>query len=80
MEHPEFQEGNYDTGLLPRNHAQLLGREDPHLREVGLLASIVYAHQRDLERARGVPRSGPDGAGAGISPWRLAGFRSALRR
>jgi acetyl-CoA carboxylase, biotin carboxylase subunit len=81
MEHPEFQGGNYDTSFLPRNHSQLLGREDPHLREVALLASIVYAHQRDLERAKALPGgSGTEGAAAGMSPWRLAARRRMLRR
>jgi acetyl-CoA carboxylase biotin carboxylase subunit len=79
MQHPEFHAGDYDTGFLARNHQDLLGGDDPHLREVAMLASVVYAHQRDLEQAKALPK-GANGGPSAISPWRLAARRSTLRR
>src|SRR5215813_4834214 len=52
LDHPEFVEGNYDTGFLPRAHATLLGRPDPALGEVALLSAVVDAYQRDARRRR----------------------------
>ena len=68
LEHPEFVRGDYDTGFLPRNHAALLGRSDPQLREVALLAAVVDAYQRDQRRQRTLASAAP---GNGRSPWRL---------
>ena len=68
LEHPEFVRGDYDTGFLPRNHAALLGRSDPQLREVALLAAVVDAFQRDQRRQRTLASAAP---GNGRSPWRL---------
>jgi acetyl-CoA carboxylase biotin carboxylase subunit len=79
MRHPEFQEGDYDTGFLARHHDELVGTDDPHLREVATLASVVYVHQRNLEQAKALPKAG-NGSSAAISPWRLAGRRRSLRR
>ncbi|HZA51141.1 MAG TPA: acetyl-CoA carboxylase biotin carboxylase subunit, partial [Myxococcaceae bacterium] len=79
MRHPEFQSGDYDTGFLARHHQELLGGDDPHLREMAMLASVVYAHQRNLEQAKALPKGG-NGPSSAISPWRLAGRRRALRR
>jgi acetyl-CoA carboxylase, biotin carboxylase subunit len=56
MEHPAFVAGDYDTSLLVREHASLLGREEPHLTDIALLASVVYAHQRDAARAKALPQ------------------------
>jgi acetyl-CoA carboxylase, biotin carboxylase subunit len=69
LAHPEFVGGNYDTGFLPRNHAALLGRQDPALREAALIAAVVDAYQRDARRRRTLtPVSGQS---AGPSPWRM---------
>ena len=67
MRHPKFQEGDYDTGFLARHHQDLVGKDDPHLREVAMLASVVYVHQRNLEQAKALPRNGkgPSSAMAG---------------
>jgi acetyl-CoA carboxylase biotin carboxylase subunit len=51
MDAPEFVGGDYDTGFLGRAHQALLGAPDPRLREVALLASVVYRHQQDRARA-----------------------------
>ena len=76
MDHPEFAAGDYDTGLLSRAHAELLGTETPELTETALLASAVYALQRDQKRARTLPSaSGQGQQGGPRSPW-----RSGLRR
>ena len=80
MDHPEFQGGDYDTSFLPRNHDALLGQPNAHLQEIALLASVVYAHQRDQAKAHTLPNSAGNGNGTGISPWRLAGRNAALRR
>ncbi|HSP77245.1 MAG TPA: acetyl-CoA carboxylase biotin carboxylase subunit, partial [Myxococcaceae bacterium] len=73
--HPEFVGGDYDTSFLPRAHEALVGRkEDPRLTEAALLASVVYAYQRDQKRARTLARAAGGGAG-GLSAWRLAGRR-----
>jgi acetyl-CoA carboxylase biotin carboxylase subunit len=76
VDHPEFVGGNYDTSFLPRNHSDLIGVEDPHLAEIAMLASAVYAHQRDSAKAKQIPVRP---AGAGLSPWRLAGRRPGRR-
>ncbi|HEY1332934.1 MAG TPA: acetyl-CoA carboxylase biotin carboxylase subunit, partial [Myxococcaceae bacterium] len=69
LEHPEFVEGNYDTGFLPRAHSALLGRADPALGEVALLAAVVDAYQRDARRRRSLTPVA--GQSSGRSPWRL---------
>jgi len=68
LENPEFVQGNYDTGFLQRHHRALLGRSDPGLHEVALLASVVDAYQRDARRRRTLA---PPGTSSGPSPWRL---------
>jgi acetyl-CoA carboxylase biotin carboxylase subunit len=75
MEHPEFVGGDYDTSLLVREHAALLGKEEKHLTEIALLASVVYARQRDLERAKSLPQAKDNG----VSAWRRSGRRGAFR-
>ena len=72
LSHPEFTGGDYDTGFLPRQHEALLGNtEDPKLTEAALLASVVYAYQRDQKRAKTLPQAPSEGE-AGISAWRRA--------
>ena len=69
LEHPEFVDGNYDTGFLPRAHSALLGRTDATRGEVALLAAVVDAYQRDARRRRSLtPVSGQT---SGPAPWRL---------
>ncbi|HEY1907496.1 MAG TPA: acetyl-CoA carboxylase biotin carboxylase subunit [Myxococcaceae bacterium] len=69
LAHPEFVGGNYDTGFLPRNHAALLGRQDPALEEAALIAAVVDAYQRDARRRRSL--TSVSGQSAGPSPWRM---------
>jgi acetyl-CoA carboxylase biotin carboxylase subunit len=66
LEHPEFVAGNYDTSLLARAHQALLESQQSHLTEVALLASVIYAQQRDAARARTLPKP----AVGGLSRWR----------
>ena len=69
LAHPEFVGGNYDTSFLPKNHAALLGSQDPALQEAALIAAVVDAYQRDARRRRTLtPVSGQS---AGPSPWRM---------
>ncbi len=78
FEHPEFVGGDYDTGFLQRAHAALLGKDDPALTEVAVLAAAVHAHQREVARAKTLPtRPGT----RGLAPWRLVprGRAKALR-
>ena len=71
--------GDYDTSVLTREHAALLGQDDPALHEVALLASTVFAHQRDQKRAKTLPQKAGSAAGAGgISAWRQ-GLRTRRR-
>jgi acetyl-CoA carboxylase biotin carboxylase subunit len=60
---------------LVRQHTALLGKEEKHLTEIALLASVVYARQRDLERAKALPQA----KGNGVSAWRRNGRRGAFR-
>jgi acetyl-CoA carboxylase, biotin carboxylase subunit len=69
LAHPEFTGGDYDTSFLTREHTVLLGGEDPKLQEVALLASAVFAHQRDQKRAKALPQQAGPGTG-GVSAWR----------
>ncbi|HEX8439811.1 acetyl-CoA carboxylase biotin carboxylase subunit [Archangium sp.] len=73
LSHPEFVEGDYDTSFLTREHETLLGKgEDPQLTEAALLASVVYAYQRDQKRAKTLTQAPTSGGGAGMSAWRLS--------
>ncbi|EAU61643.1 pyruvate carboxylase subunit A [Stigmatella aurantiaca DW4/3-1] len=71
LAHPEFAGGDYDTSFLTREHTVLLGGEDPKLNEVALLASAVFAHQRDQKRAKTLPQKASPGTG-GLSAWRMS--------
>jgi acetyl-CoA carboxylase biotin carboxylase subunit len=79
LDQQEFVEGDYDTSFLPRNHEAILGKPDGELNELAVIASAVYAHQRDLKKAKSVPAAEAS-AGNGISPWRSLGRQRALRR
>jgi acetyl-CoA carboxylase biotin carboxylase subunit len=70
LDHPEFVRGDYDTGLLPRNHQALLGQTDPRLSQVALLTAVVDAYERDERRKRTLSPPGPAG-GNRLSPWRM---------
>ena len=70
VSHPEFRGGDYDTSFLTREHTALVTQaEDPRLTEAALLASVVYAYQRDQKRARALPQGSAE---TGISAWRRA--------
>ena len=69
LAHPDFVEGNYDTGFLPRAHSALLGRQDHQLGEVALVAAVVDAYQRDARRRRTLAPSASTFSGP--SPWRM---------
>jgi len=76
LSHPEFVEGDYDTSFLTREHETLLGKgEDPQLTEAALLASVVYAYQRDQKKAKTLTQATSEGGKGGISAWRLANRR-----
>jgi acetyl-CoA carboxylase biotin carboxylase subunit len=71
LAHPEFAGGDYDTSFLTREHTALLGQDNPQLNEVALLASTVFAHQRDARLAKTLPqRAGAGGGASGVSAWR----------
>jgi len=67
MDALEFVKGDYDTGFLGRAHQALLSTFDPDLREVAMMASVVYRYQQDRARAAKLlpPRSA-----ATTSRWR----------
>src|SRR5262245_51254374 len=69
MDAPEFVQGDYDIGFLAREHQALLEKDDAHLREMAVLASVVYRYQQDRARASQVAVS-RGGGGAGRSRWR----------
>jgi acetyl-CoA carboxylase biotin carboxylase subunit len=74
MDHPEFAGGDYDTSFLVRGHQELLGTEDAKLREVALMAAVVYAQQRDQAKRKQLTQKAGAAQG-GASAW-----RSGLRR
>jgi acetyl-CoA carboxylase biotin carboxylase subunit len=75
VSHPEFVAGDYDTSFLTREHETLQGKEDPQLTEAALLASVVYAYQRDQKRAKTLPQTSSTGGKGGISAWRQSSRR-----
>jgi acetyl-CoA carboxylase biotin carboxylase subunit len=75
LSHPEFIAGDYDTSFLTREHETLQGKEDPQLTEAALLASVVYAYQRDQKRAKTLTQTPSGGGKGGISAWRLSSRR-----
>jgi acetyl-CoA carboxylase biotin carboxylase subunit len=75
LAHPEFVGGDYDTSFLTRHHDALLGKEEPSLSEVALLASVVHAFQRDQAKAKTLPQGASGGGKGGVSSWRMAGRR-----
>jgi hypothetical protein len=71
LRHSEFVAGNYDTGLLDREHAALLSSDgDAPLPAV--IAALVVAQERDKKRAG--PSQRADGS-ASLSPWRQLSWR-----
>ncbi|MBM7118953.1 acetyl-CoA carboxylase biotin carboxylase subunit [Archangium primigenium] len=73
LSHAEFVGGDYDTSFLTRGHEALVAQaEDPQVSEAALLASVVYAYQRDQKRLRGQPAATTAAGEAGISTWRRA--------
>jgi acetyl-CoA carboxylase, biotin carboxylase subunit len=70
LEHSEFIEGSYDTTLLTRAHQLLLRNWDSRWETVAVVASVLRAHQTDVDRARSL--GAPASAARGPSPWRLA--------
>jgi acetyl-CoA carboxylase biotin carboxylase subunit len=75
LAHEDFVSGRYDTGFLARRADELLAPEDPHLTEVAVLASAVYAYRRDQARSRASV-----GAEETPSAWKMAGRLSRLGR
>ncbi len=59
--HPEFANGDYDTGFLGRNHAALLGTDDPELTDASVMAAAVFAHQRSEKQAKAMPTASEPG-------------------
>ncbi len=54
LDQPEFVNGDYDTSFLPRNHEAILGKNDPHLDEIAVMAAAVHAHEKALAKAKQV--------------------------
>jgi len=73
LEHPDFVRGDYDTGFLPRAHEVLLGKEDPQLTEVSVMAAAVYAHQQAEKQSQAIASTA--GTTAAASRWRWSGRR-----
>ncbi|MFN0063598.1 MAG: acetyl/propionyl/methylcrotonyl-CoA carboxylase subunit alpha [Myxococcaceae bacterium] len=75
---PAFVAGDYDTGLLARHHAALVGTAAPEAEVVAAIAAAVFAHTRDVQRAKRLiaPPPAPGTQGSG---WRSS-WRTALRR
>ncbi|HKD43115.1 MAG TPA: acetyl-CoA carboxylase biotin carboxylase subunit [Myxococcaceae bacterium] len=71
LRHPEFTAGNYDTGLLDREHAALLAA-DGRAPLPAVIAALVVAHERDRQRVASSQRA--DGS-ASPSPWRQLSWR-----
>jgi acetyl-CoA carboxylase biotin carboxylase subunit len=71
LEHPDFVRGDYDTGFLPRAHETLLGKEDPQLTEVSVMAAAVYAHQQAEKQAQRIAAAAAGTAAP--SRWRWSG-------
>ena len=81
LEHPQFVNGDYDTGFLGREHAKLLGQGDPTLTKASLIAAAVYAHHRAEKQAGAILAAKSATASGGLSPWRTQGRRvSSWRR
>ncbi len=78
IEHPDFVRGDYDTGFLGREHQKLLGSETPELTQAALVASAVFAHQRQEQASAQVASAAVGGSGG--SAWRSHGRRSGWRR
>ncbi|MBX7096518.1 MAG: acetyl-CoA carboxylase biotin carboxylase subunit [Myxococcaceae bacterium] len=78
LEAPDFVKGDYDTGLLARAHQTLLGKEDPHLTEVALLAAAVHAHQAAEKAQAKVTTAAASTQAPGR--WRTLGRERALFR
>lgn len=77
--HPEFLSGDYDTTFLARHGDELGAKPDPDLARVALVASAVYQHQLDKNRAKKLALSA-GGADAGRSRWAEIGRMRALGR
>jgi acetyl-CoA carboxylase biotin carboxylase subunit len=72
---PEFRSGDYDTGILARNHAALFAPLDGSLEDVALIAAAVYAQQRSKHTAMAPTREAASG-----SRWRQHGRFRSLRQ
>ena len=73
MEHPEFVQGDYDTGFLGRAHQALLGSESAPLTEASVLAAAVHAFETDARKSKSLTsrESGPHAPSA----WRRTGWK-----
>ena len=65
LRHPAFVAGDYDTGFIGRNAAELAPRAD----EAELVAAMIAAALEDQQR-HVVPTIAPSGATSEISTWR----------
>jgi acetyl-CoA carboxylase biotin carboxylase subunit len=74
LELEEFRAGDYDTGVLERNAAELAAHADPGLRDIALAAAAVWQYRRDRERSAASAVGTRDGASA----WQRAGRIAAL--
>jgi acetyl-CoA carboxylase biotin carboxylase subunit len=77
LDQPEFLAGDYDTGLLTREHKAMTEHSDERLEEIAILSAAIYARHRDLARSRKLSEANP--GPQRFSPWRFGG-RFAHRR
>jgi len=69
MTHPDFVQGNYDTGFIDRNKARLLGYTNVPEQDRDAFAVAIAIAAANLERAQGhTARQGTEEASR-LSPW-----------
>ncbi|MGB9721407.1 MAG: acetyl-CoA carboxylase biotin carboxylase subunit [bacterium] len=74
MENPQFVAGDYDTTFIDRILGKIEYRKEN--RQVAAIAAVVAKFLQEQKAAVSIAKS----ASAGISPWKLAGRQSMLRK
>jgi acetyl-CoA carboxylase, biotin carboxylase subunit len=78
FQHPDFVAGNYDTGFIERNKADLLGYPKVPAADREAVAVAVAIAAARMERATGASNAKTGETGSRLSPW-VAGQRARLR-
>jgi acetyl-CoA carboxylase, biotin carboxylase subunit len=78
FQHPDFVAGNYDTGFIERNKADLLGYPKVPAADREAVAVAVAIAAARMERATGASSAKTGETGSRLSPW-VAGQRARLR-